>query len=229
MLSFSVIIPTLNEEQTIGHSIHAVRSHQTPVQLIIVDGGSTDQTRQIAQAAGAKVFLAPRGRGSQCNAGAQQATGSILVFLHADTLLPAGVFALLRAYFSSAEIQAGAFRIQFTPGNWFLNGCARFSRFDSILTTFGDQGLVVRRSFFAALGGFPEWPLFEDVHFLQKARQQTRIVKFPRPVVSSDRRFQEGGTVRQLLRNGWLLLRYLNGVSPWQLADQYERTRPEIS
>lgn len=228
MLSFSVIIPTLNEEQNIGRCIQAVRRLNPHVEIIIADGGSTDQTRQMAKQAEATVFRASRGRGIQCNIGARKATGSILLFLHADTTLPAGAFTLLQDYFADEQVQAGAFRIQFTPGNWFLNGCARFSRFDSVLTTFGDQCIVVRRSFFESLGRFPEWPLFEDVHFLQKARQHTRIIKFPRAVTSSARRFQEGGTVRQLLRNGWLLGQYLTGVSPHKLAEQYERTRPEI-
>jgi len=228
MIAFSVIIPTLNEEPNIGRCLQSLFEASPGVEIIVSDGGSSDQTRQIAQEAGVIVLQAPRGRGNQCNAGAKQATGNIFLFLHADTTLPAGAFTFLQETFANEQIQVGAFRIQFSPGNWFLNTCARFSRFDTILTTFGDQCLVVRRSFFKSLGGFPDWPLFEDVHFLQKARQQTRVIKFPRTATSSARRFQEGGTVRQLLRNGWLLGQYLAGVSPEQLAERYELTRPEI-
>ena len=100
---------------------------------------------------------------------------------------------------------------------------AYFTRFDSILTSFGDQCMVVRRTFFNALGGFPDWPLFEDVHFLQKARKITRIQKVPADVTTSSDKFVRNGVIRQQLKNGSLIFQYIRGVSPEKLALQYEQ------
>ncbi|MDX1687462.1 MAG: TIGR04283 family arsenosugar biosynthesis glycosyltransferase [Candidatus Promineifilaceae bacterium] len=220
---FSVVIPTLNEATVIGEQVRRTLALEPGAEVIVADGGSDDATAALAAQAGAIVVEGRRGRGSQLNAGAAQATGDVLLFLHADTQLPANAFSLLRERFAAGDAQIGTFRLAFDQAHWLFAVYTFFSRFDSVFTTFGDQCIVVRRSFFLTLGGFPDWPLFEDVALLQKARRQTRVHSFPAAVVTSARRFEREGIVRQSLRNGWYVLRYLLGASPWDLAASYER------
>lgn len=225
VLRFSVVIPTLNEEAIVGKQVGHVLALEPDVEVIVADGGSTDATASEAAGAGAVVVQGPRGRGSQLNVGAARATGDVLLFLHADTRLPANAFELLRGRFANEEVQIGTFRLAFDREHWLFALYTFFSGFDSVFTTFGDQCIVVRRSFFEALGGFPEWPLFEDVALLQKARQRTSVCSFPAAVVTSARRFEREGIVRQSLRNAWYVLRYLGGMSPWELAAKYDEAR----
>ncbi|MDT8306483.1 MAG: TIGR04283 family arsenosugar biosynthesis glycosyltransferase, partial [Anaerolineae bacterium] len=163
------------------------------------------------------------GRAVQMNAGARVARGDCLVFLHADTRLPRGAFRLLSAELARPDVAAGTFRLSFDQRHWLFSLYAYFSRFDSVFTTFGDQCIVIRRDLFLHLGGFPDWPLFEDVALLQRARRETRLRSFPAAVVTSARRFQRGGVIGQSLHNGWLVLQYLLGASPADLAVKYER------
>lgn len=219
---FTVVIPALNEEAIIGEQVGRVLALEPGVDVIVADGGSDDATVALAKRAGATVVSAAPGRGSQLNAGAAQATGDVLLFLHADTRLPDNAFDILCGRFAGEGVQIGTFRLAFDRDHWLFAVYTFFSRFDSVFTTFGDQCIVTRRSFFERLGGFPEWPLFEDVALLQKARRRTRIVSFPAAVVTSARRFEREGIVRQSLRNGWYVLQYLRGASPWDLAARYE-------
>src|SRR5262249_18424664 len=130
-------------------------------------------------------------------------------------------FSVLTRFFQDSSVKIGTFRLSFDHPNSWLRFYAFFTRFDSMFTRFGDQCIAVRKSFFEELGGFPDWPLFEDVHFLRTARKKTRIVSFPASVVPSARRFSRIGMIRTQLLNGWLVLQYLLGVSPQKLAAQY--------
>jgi rSAM/selenodomain-associated transferase 2 len=224
---FSVIIPTLNEGGTIEACIAHVQELDADVEIIVADGGSGDDTRQRAVAAGAKVCRSPRGRGTQLHAGATAAAGDLLLFLHADTFLPDNAFALLRNAFANKDLQIGTFRLSFPASHWMFRLYATFSAFDSLLTTFGDQCIVVRSRFYTQMGGFPPWPLFEDVALLQEARRRTKIKKFPAAVVTSDRRYTRNGVILHSLRNAWFVLRYLLGASPFELAVEYERRGSE--
>ena len=221
MIDFSVIIPVLNEAAHIAACIERLRILDSSVQIIVADGGSCDQTPLIAEKAGAQVIRSQPGRGVQCNYGAKNAAGSIFIFLHADTFLPQEAFVVLNTFFADPKVKIGTFRLRFDSENWFLKLCGYLTRFDSILTRFGDQCIVVRRSFFEELGGFPEWPLFEDVDFLQRARGKTKIYSFPFEVITSARKFKENGPIRQQVRNGILVFKYLIGISPFQLAKEY--------
>lgn len=220
-LRFSVIIPALNEAERIVSAIGSVTRQRAEVEVIVADGGSDDLTVALAQREGARVVFSQPGRGVQCNAGSRAASGDILIFLHADTRLPNGAFDLLNQHFANPKVQIGTFRLQFDHRHWLLRFYAAFTRCDSIFTRFGDQGIVVRKSFFESIGGFPEWPLLEDVHLLRQARRITKIHSFPARVVTSARRFLRLGPVRCQLINGWLILQYLLGRSPSQLAAQY--------
>ena len=216
-----VIIPTLNEAAGLAATLSNVRQCLPGVAIVVVDGGSRDTTTNIASAAGVQVIHSTRGRGIQCQNGAEGATAELLLFLHADTLLPVDAAAILAAHFSRSEVKIGTFRLAFNAAGPFLRTCAWCSRFDSVFTRFGDQGIAIRSNFYRRLGGFPAWPLFEDVELLRQARRVTRIWSFPASVTTSARRFHERGPLRQQWLNAQLLCRFLGGAAPEQLAAEY--------
>jgi rSAM/selenodomain-associated transferase 2 len=223
MTSFSVIIPALNEEGGIAACVAAVLALDPTVEIIVADGGSADRTAERAAAAGAMVVAAPRGRGPQCNAGAARATGDVLVFLHADTTLPAEAFPLMRELFDDPGVRAAKFRLSFDEADPLLAVAARLMWFDSRLTSYGDQGIVIRRAFFAELGGFPDWPLFEDARLFELARARGPVAVIPAQVVTSARRFQANGALPQLLIDLGLWLEYVAGIPPHEIAKRYDR------
>lgn len=216
----SVIIPALNEAAGLAATLGSVRRAIAGAEVIVVDGGSTDGTGELARQQGARVIAAERGRGRQCAAGATAARGALLLFLHADTLLPANAGDVLAREFSRADTRIGTFRLAFDHPGLFLRACAWFTRIDSVFTRFGDQGITVRREFYEQLGGFPPWPLFEDVELLRRARAITRVRSFPACVTTSARRFRRGA-LRQQWLNARLLLAFLAGKSPEELARRY--------
>ncbi|MFC1947722.1 TIGR04283 family arsenosugar biosynthesis glycosyltransferase [Chloroflexota bacterium] len=222
---FSVIIPTLNEAEMIGACISSINSEQSNVEIIVVDGGSSDDTTVIAEAAGATVIHTEPCRGLQCNHGAAAATGELLVFLHADTILPDGTFNYLSDIFSKDGVKIGNFRIVFDIKHWFLELLSFLAHFDLGLFRFGDQGIVIRKSFFDRLGGFPNWMLFEDFELIRAARKETRIYRFPISVITSARRFVENGIIRQQIKNVYYTMQYMIGISPWKLAEKYYGNR----
>lgn len=222
MLRFSVVIPTLNEETNIRECVFNIRRMDSEVEVIVADGGSTDRTVQIAQETGAIICRARCGRGTQMNTGAALASGDILLFLHADTRLPPNTFDVLADFFQNGNVQVGTFRVTYAPNHVALALYSILARYDTILSSFGDQCIVVRKQFFTSLGGFPDWPLFEDVHFLRLARHKTRIHKFPATVITSSRRLQQNGVVRQLARDVWYVVQYLRGMPPERLAAKYQ-------
>jgi rSAM/selenodomain-associated transferase 2 len=224
-MRISVVIPTLNEASCLAANLALLRS-QKPHQIIVVDGGSTDAT--LAAAAGADVVAkAPRGRASQMNAGATQATGDVLLFLHADCALEAGALEQAEQILCRPGVAGGCFT---------MNVCARGTLYRAIgacatarvrLTglIYGDQGLFLRRDLFKRLGGFPRLDLMEDVFFSRLLRRQGRIVVSSRRIFVSPRRWQRQGLVRQTLRNWILTALAAGGVHPDHLATFYPPVR----
>lgn len=215
----SVIIPALNEERVIASTLAALKNQPPPFEILVADGHSDDSTREVA-ARYAHVLRAPRGRARQMNAGAAEAHGDILLFLHADTLLPENGLDLIRhAVDSGAE--GGIFRLafdQWTPLLRFYSFCTRFplKRF-----SFGDRGLFVRRDVFEEIGGFRDIPLFEDLELARMLHERGGFTFLEESVITSARRFMRNGPLRQQLRNSYLWLHYVAGTDPEKLKKLY--------
>jgi len=225
-MKYSVIIPTLNARPHLGGCIAAIRQFAPDSEIIVADGGSTDGTLELTRTLGRVVVVSSdKGRGTQLNAGARLAGGDVLFFLHADTIVTNEVFICIELFFQDEKVNVAKCRLTFDRKSWLLDIYARLARIDSVWTSFGDQGMVVRKKFFAEAGGFPDWPLLEDVAFFQKARKRTIIFTLPAAVITSAEKFVRNGLIRQQLFNARILLKYLCGVPPARLASQYEQYR----
>lgn len=218
----SVIIPTYNAERSIEQCIRTVRHYAPDVEIIVSDGGSSDRTIEIVGNLNVTVVLSLKGRGIQLNEGARQAAGEVLFFLHADTLITPMVFKTIQEYFMDKKLKVAKFCLTFDKKDRLLSLYTRLARIDSLWTSFGDQGIVVAKDLFEKLGGFPNYPLLEDVEFFRKARRYSRVHTLPASVITSAERFVKNGLVRQQLFNARIILKYLCGVSPQELAREYE-------
>ncbi len=219
----SVIIPTLDESARLATTLGAIVAAVQPgVEVLVVDGGSRDDTVAVAEAHGVPVLASPPGRGGQMNRGAAAARGEILLFLHGDTLLPPGFAAAVRQALAEPEVVAGAFRLAFAPPLPAVAWGANF-RSRRLQLPFGDQALFLRRELFLDVGGFPEIPLLEDVALVRALRRRGRIAILPQAVVTSARRWQRRGVVANTLLNQLILFCFFLGVSPARLAGWYRR------
>lgn len=217
----SVVIPTRNEEAHVAQAVRSARVAGTGIEVLVVDGGSRDRTRYVAAAAGARVVSSPRGRGIQLDRGAREATGAWLVFLHADTRLEQGWARDLLDL--PRSVVGGAFRFAVdSPRRRYRvieSGVALRCRL--LRLPFGDQGIFVRRETYAASGGFPPFPLMEDVAFVRRLSRLGRLA-FPRArAITSARRWERAGVVSTTLRNWGLLGLYAVGLPPKRLARLY--------
>lgn len=217
--SVSVVIPTLNEEACLATTLASVLSEADEV--MVVDGGSTDATAQIATRSGARVIRAPRGRGSQLDAGARRALGGWLVFLHADTWLEAGWAAALRGL--GGDVVGGAFRFTVdSPRRAYrLIEAGVALRCRLFRLPYGDQGIFVRRATYERLGGFAPYPFMEDVEFMRRLHREGSLAFPPGRAFTSPRRWERQGMVSTSLRNGCVLALYTAGWSPRRLARLY--------
>ncbi len=220
---YSVIIPTFNSEKHIGKAIGAIRMASTACEIIVCDGGSRDKTRDIAASMGVVVMSSRRGRGTQLMEGFRHSQGQILIFLHSDTLISPKLFDILEEHFIKNEMRIGKLRLTFNYPSRVLSFYSYLAKFDSFWTSFVDQGIVVRRDFYEAIGGFPDWPLLEDVCFFQKARKQSKVHTLPVEVVTSAERFIKKGFFKQQIFNGKILIKYLMGFSIQTLSQECER------
>lgn len=226
----SVIIPTLNEEKHLGATLASIRREIPTAEIIVVDGGSTDRTGDLAQAERVdRWIVAERGRGRQCARGAREASGAWFLFLHADTRLGEGAGGAIAVFSRRPGAAVANFRLRFAQASFFLKLSAFWTRFDTVCTRFGDQGILIRREVYLSLGGFPDWPLFEDVELLRRARRLGRVPSLLPAVVTSARRFHTTGQMKRQLANGILLTRFLLGASPERLAAHYEKGVPRHS
>lgn len=222
----SVIIPVLNEAATLEKTLTPLQEAAN-VEVIVVDGGSLDGTRNLAESLGAKVFETSVGRARQMNVGAAAATGEILLFLHADTTLPQGFEAMVRQLLLKPGVIAGAFALQIKADlrglrliETMVNWRSRF-----LQTPYGDQAIFLSAKAFQALGGFQEIPLMEDFELVQRLKGIGKIAIAPAFAVTSGRRWQKFGVVKTTLINQLIILAYFLGVSPTRLARWYSGSK----
>lgn len=225
--TLTVIIPVLNEAGNMGPLLEALQ-HYPAVEVIVVDGGSTDQTAAIARAAGVRVLTAPPPRSHQMNAGAAAAAGGILLFLHADTRLPEKFPARVQHTLDRPGVVAGAFDLGIQGETWGLRWIEWGVRWRSRLCQlpYGDQALFLRADTFREVGGFAELPLLEDVDLVRRLRRRGRVAIAPGSVSTSGRRWHKLGILRTTLLNQVILLAYRLGISPQRLARWYRREPP---
>ena len=228
MTQVSVIIPALNEAKSIQQAIAAARRDYTPsqVEVIVVDGGSTDGTPDLIPP-GVTLIESRRGRAVQLNRGAAASHGEILIFCHADSMLPAGWREAVVEALSQLGVSGGTFQTLILPARGVLMHIRnRMSFAPTWWRMYGDQSQFMTRATFERVGGFPEIPLMEDVEMMWALSQEGRLAKLPLRVITSSRRFLERGFLRQALMNLWSMFRYLNlGATPEDIARVYRSNR----
>jgi rSAM/selenodomain-associated transferase 2 len=220
--ALSIVVPTLDEAAGIAAHLRALQPlRDGGCEVIVVDGGSRDATRELARPLADAVVSAPRGRGGQLNAGARAARGEALLFLHADTRLPAGALDALRAALATREW--GRFDVEIEGRHPLLRVVAALvnarSRLTGIAT--GDQAIFIRRARFDAAGGFPEIPLMEDVALSTALRRASRPACLRLRVVTSGRRWESRGVIRTILLMWWLRFLFWTGRDAASLARRY--------
>jgi rSAM/selenodomain-associated transferase 2 len=219
-MSLSIIMPMLNEAAGIGATLSGLR--ELGVEIIAVDGGSSDKSVEIARAHADQVVHAPRGRARQMNAGAAVAQGEVLLFLHADTQLPPAAGQLIGDAIAGGA-DWGRFDVRITGNSGWFPVIAAFmnqrSRLTGIAT--GDQAIFVKRSVFDRVGGFPDLPLMEDIVLSQRLKQLSRPACLRAKVTTAGRRWEKHGVLRTILTMWWLRLRFFLGADPQKLAIDY--------
>ena len=222
-MAISIIIPVLNEAATIQDTLYSLNSSE--VEVIVVDGGSQDKTVKLAQAQGAKIICATAGRADQMNKGATVATGEILLFLHADTRLPADYQALIEKTLAQPGTVAGAFELKIDGKGRMLRLVEKMvnmrSRFLSL--PYGDQAIFIKANLFREIGGFPALPIMEDFELVRHLSRLGKIAIAPAAAITSGRRWQKLGVLQTTLVNQLIITGYFLGVSPHTLVRWYRR------
>lgn len=226
----SVIIPVLNESGTIQATLRRLQQIQADmpqngqaIEVIVVDGGSHDQTVALAIAEKVRVITASAGRARQMNAGAQAAIGDILLFLHADTYLPHRAVTLIQQTLSQPGTIAGAFELQIegkNPGLRLVEWGVKW-RSHQFQLPYGDQAIFLTADRFNQIGGFPDLPIMEDFELIRCLRSQGRVAIAPAAVITSGRRWQRLGLLTTTLINQLVIAAYFLGVPPEQIARWY--------
>lgn len=225
--SLSIIIPTLNEAHIIDETLGRLQGlRDAGAELIVVDGGSEDDTRKRAAPLASRVIESQPGRSRQMNAGTDVARGNLLVFLHADTRLPEGADTLIQRALSG-ESCWGRFDIRLEGRHPMLPVIAFAMNLRSRLTgvATGDQAMFTTRDAFEAIGGFPVQPLMEDIEISRRLKRLTPPACLRAKVTSSGRRWEHNGVWRTIRLMWWLRLRYWRGETPETLVKAYRDVR----
>jgi len=224
--SVSVVIPALNEAEELGRTLSALTASRD-VEVIVVDGGSSDATLSIARTAGVRALSARPPRALQMNAGAAAAAGDILLFLHADTRLPVKFQEPVRRALASPRVAAGAFRLGIDAAGWGLRIIERAANWRSrfLQMPYGDQALFLPRDTFWELGGFPVMPIMEDFEFIRRLKRKGRVATVADSVKTSPRRWLQVGIGKTWLINQAIVAAYCLGASTERLAFWYRGNR----
>lgn len=218
-----IVIPVLDEGPPLGVRLDALQPlRERGAHVVVVDGGSTDDTAAVARAAGVEVRTAPRGRAAQMNAGAAASTESVLLFLHADTHLPDDADRLLRAALDRGHVW-GRFDVRIDSPRPLLRLVSSSMNWRSHLSGIvtGDQAIFVRREVFESVGGFPELPLMEDVALSRTLRRIGRPARIRSRVITSARRWEQHGAWPTIVLMWRTRLEYFFGADPERLAVRY--------
>ncbi len=223
-MQFSVIVPVLEEVQYLPRFLeHLKRLNSYAYELIVVDGGSHDESLALSKRFADHVLTAPRGRANQMNAGAQIAKGDMLVFLHADTFLPPTALLSIEQTIAKENTLWGGFDVSLSGDHLLYRIIERMinlrSRTSGIIT--GDQVMFVRRETFQAVGGFPQIPLMEDIEISKRLKRQGQPTHIQLRVVTSSRMWEDNGILRTITKMWALRLAYFIGVNPHTLVKYY--------
>ena len=224
--TISVIIPALNEAACIQNTL-SMLSRREVLEVIVVDGGSEDGTADLAKSHGATVLKADPSKSRQMNTGAKSASGDILLFLHADTLLPENFEKSIISAIYQDNVAAGAFQLHINSelkGLRFIERVANW-RSRHLQAPYGDQGIFVTKSLFQAIGGYPDMIIMEDFELVRRLRRRGKIVILDQSVTTSPRRWQNLGIFKTWMLNQVIAIGYMLGCPPERLADWYRREK----
>ena len=223
-MKLTIVVPTLNEAANLARLLPELARDCPGAEIIVVDGGSTDGTPEVAAGrSGVRLLAGPRGRARQMNAGARAAGGDALLFLHADTRLPGGAAAAIARVLAEPGTVGGRFDVRLDSPRpllrlvaWLMNARSRLS---GICT--GDQGIFVRRADFEAVGGYPDIPLMEDVELSRRLKRRGRLGALRLRVTTSARKWEREGPLRTIGLMWALRFLHFCGVSPERLHRWY--------
>lgn len=222
-MNIALIVPVLNEAESLTALIDQLSQlRQSVAKIVIVDGGSTDNTLEMLEDSDFKIVSAPKGRALQMNAGVLHSNADILVFLHADTKLPANAIKTIEKVISAGALW-GRFDVCISGGHPMYRVIALMMNWRSRLTGIatGDQAIFMCRTVFNVVGGFPEQPLMEDIEISKRLRKISRPACLPETVITSGRRWQKYGVWRTILLMWRLRFAYWRGVPASTLAEYY--------
>ncbi|MFN2623434.1 MAG: TIGR04283 family arsenosugar biosynthesis glycosyltransferase [Chthoniobacterales bacterium] len=223
--SVSIVVPVLNEARLIGPFLRHLKTLGSAVEIIVVDGESTDGTLKLAQPLADRVLSAPRGRAPQMNAGAEIASGEVLWFLHADLRVPANALEEIDAVLRDDRVVGGCFRLRYPRRERIYRVSDSLGNIGVDLFGFalGDHGIFCRRSAFARVGGYPILPILEDGELYLRLRTVGRMQQLSEEIVSDPRTFERGGRYRTTAVYFLILLLYVAGVPVSRLNQIYRR------
>lgn len=218
----SIIVPTLNEGGFIGATLEELR-HVPNIEIIVADGGSSDDTTGIAKQAGAQVITTQSGRAVQMNAGAAAARGNILLFLHADTRLSADFADQIKQSLAQPGTAAGAFKLALAGKGLGLRIIELTANLRSTILKmpYGDQAIFLTAEMFRAVDGFPHQPIMEDFELIRQLKKRGKITILPLKAMTSSRRWRKLGILKTTLLNQAVITGYLLGITPERLARWY--------
>lgn len=231
---FSVVVPVLNEAPLIAGFLRRLRSFGPELEIIVVDGGSSDGTWSIAEPLADRVIAAPRGRASQMNAGAQIARGDVLWFMHADLEAPPNSLDQIQAALAHPSVVGGCFRLRFPRKELIYRVSDSLGNLGVNLFGFalGDHGIFCRREAFHQAGGYPAVPILEDAEIYRRLRRQGEMQQLGEEIVSDPRAYESHGAYRTTAFYFLILALYVLGVRIEALNQIYRRFRgraPSIS